>query len=127
MNDKEMIKVQDELIKVLYSQVVDLSIMSKIELGDDVIAEIQRLRNLMSEYWMRVLLLVLLLSCSPKNYNVHERNLKIQTDGMIKQDLIMKKKMGKLRRQGVRSYSKFNKSRYKLERKFIWSQLKEKN
>lgn len=50
MNDKEMIKVQDELIKVLYSQVVDLSIMSKIELGDDVIAEIQRLRNLMSEY-----------------------------------------------------------------------------
>ena len=50
MSDKEMIKVQDELIKVLYSQVVDLSIMSKIELGDDVIAEIQRLRNLMSEY-----------------------------------------------------------------------------
>ena len=50
MNDKEMIKVQDELIKLLYSQVVDLSMMSKIELGDDVIAEIQRLRNLMSEY-----------------------------------------------------------------------------
>ena len=50
MNDKEMIKVQEELIKVLYSQVMDLSIMSKIELGDDVIAEIQRLRNLMSEY-----------------------------------------------------------------------------
>jgi hypothetical protein len=50
MNDKEMIKVQEELIKVLYSQVVDLSMMSKIELGDDVIAEIQRLRNLMSEY-----------------------------------------------------------------------------
>jgi len=50
MNDKEMIKVQEELINVLYSQVVDLSMMSKIELGDDVIAEIQRLRNLMSEY-----------------------------------------------------------------------------
>ena len=50
MNDKEMIKVQEELIKVLYSQVVDLSMMSKIELGDDVIQEIKRLRNLMSEY-----------------------------------------------------------------------------
>lgn len=68
---------------------------------------------------MRILLLVLLLSCSCKNYNVHERNLKIQYDGMIKQDLIMKKKMGKLRRQGVRSYSKSNKSRHNSKRKFI--------
>jgi hypothetical protein len=36
---------QDELIKLLYSQVVDLSMMSKIELGDDVIGELQLLRN----------------------------------------------------------------------------------
>lgn len=40
------IKVQQELIDLLYGQVVDLSMMSKIELGDDVIAEIKRLRNL---------------------------------------------------------------------------------
>lgn len=35
---------QQELINLLYSQVVDLSMMSKIELGDDVIAEIKRLK-----------------------------------------------------------------------------------
>ena len=45
MNDKEIIKTQQELIDLLYSQVVDLSMMSKIELGDDVIAEIRRLED----------------------------------------------------------------------------------
>jgi hypothetical protein len=38
-------ETQEELINLLYSQVVDLSIMSKIELGDDVIGEIQKLNN----------------------------------------------------------------------------------
>ena len=47
MNKEETIKVQKELIDVLYSQVVDLSMMSKIELGDDVIAEIKRLNDLL--------------------------------------------------------------------------------
>ena len=42
----DVIETQKELINVLYSQVVDLSMMSKIELGDDVIAEIQRLRSI---------------------------------------------------------------------------------
>jgi hypothetical protein len=45
----ETIKIQQELIKVLYSQVIDLSMMSKIELGDDVIAEIKRLKQLINE------------------------------------------------------------------------------
>jgi hypothetical protein len=49
MNDKEIIKTQQELIDLLYSQVVDLSMMSKIELGDDVIAEIKRLKVLLNE------------------------------------------------------------------------------
>ena len=49
MNSEETIKVQQELINVLYSQVVDLSMMSKIELGDDVIAEIKRLNDLINE------------------------------------------------------------------------------
>lgn len=40
-----LIKAQQELIELLYSQVVDLSMMSKIELGDDVIAEIRRLED----------------------------------------------------------------------------------
>ena len=40
---------QHELINVLYSQVIDLSMMSKIELGDDVIAEIQRLKKIINE------------------------------------------------------------------------------
>jgi len=39
---------QQELINVLYSQVVDLSMMSKIELGDDVIAEIKRLNEIIN-------------------------------------------------------------------------------
>ncbi len=37
---------QQQLIQLLYSQVVDLSMMSKIELGDDVIAEIKRLKEI---------------------------------------------------------------------------------
>ena len=43
------IKFRDELIRVLYSQVVDLTIMSKIELGDDVISEIKRLKDIINE------------------------------------------------------------------------------
>jgi len=47
-------KKQEELIKVLYGQVIDLSMMSKIELGDDVTAEIRKLRyqieNLKTNY-----------------------------------------------------------------------------
>ena len=43
------VKAQQELIDLLYGQVVDLSIMSKIELGDDVIAEIKRLRTIINE------------------------------------------------------------------------------
>jgi len=49
MNKDEIIKTQQELIDVLYSQVVDLSMMSKIELGDDVIAEIKRLKEKLNE------------------------------------------------------------------------------
>ena len=49
MNDKEIIKTQQELIDLLYSQVVDLSMMSKIELGDDVIEEINRLKFMNEE------------------------------------------------------------------------------
>jgi hypothetical protein len=42
---EEIINTQKQLIDLLYSQVVDLTMMSKIELGDDVIEEIQRLKN----------------------------------------------------------------------------------
>jgi len=52
MTQEEMVKimnVQRELIDLLYGQVVDLSMMSKIELGDDVIAEIQRLKSIINE------------------------------------------------------------------------------
>ena len=50
MEQREIIEIQKELIGVLYSQVVDLSMMSKIELGDDVIAEIVRLRTKLGEH-----------------------------------------------------------------------------
>ena len=40
---------QLSLIDLLYSQVIDLTMMSKIELGDDVIAEIKRLKDIINE------------------------------------------------------------------------------
>ena len=43
-----VIKTQQELIDLLYSQIVDLTMMSKIELGDDVIEEIKRLKGLIN-------------------------------------------------------------------------------
>jgi len=45
----QTIQIQQELIDLLYSQVIDLTMMSKIELGDDVIAEIKRLKSLLNE------------------------------------------------------------------------------
>ena len=37
------------LIEVLMNQVVDLTMMSKIELGDDVIEEIKRLKEIINK------------------------------------------------------------------------------
>jgi len=58
MNQTEMIKTieeayikleaQDALIDILTNQVVDLTMMSKIELGDDVIKEINRLKAIIN-------------------------------------------------------------------------------
>jgi hypothetical protein len=48
ITNEEKIKLQQELIDVLYTQVIDLSMMSKIELGDDVIEEIKRLKKLIN-------------------------------------------------------------------------------
>ena len=42
-------QAKDALIEVLMNQVMDLSMMSKIELGDDVIAEIKRLKEIINE------------------------------------------------------------------------------
>lgn len=44
----ETIEIQSQLIELLYSQVIDLTMMSKIELGDDVCAEIVRLKRLLN-------------------------------------------------------------------------------
>ena len=41
-------QAKDQLIEILETQVVDLSMMSKIELGDDVIAEIKRLKSIIN-------------------------------------------------------------------------------
>jgi len=38
-------KKQNELLSLLHSQIIDLVMMSKIELGDDVIEEINKLKN----------------------------------------------------------------------------------
>jgi hypothetical protein len=45
----DLIETQRELIDVLYTQMIDLSLMSKIELGDDVIVEIRRLKDKISK------------------------------------------------------------------------------
>lgn len=42
-------QAKDELIKVLEGQVMDLSMMSKIELGDDVIVKIKKLKAIINE------------------------------------------------------------------------------
>mgnify|MGYP006282265621 FL=1 len=42
-------QAKTDLIKLLENQVMDLVAMSKIELGDDVIAEIKRLKSIIKE------------------------------------------------------------------------------
>ena len=49
MNNETTIKLQQELIDLYEQQIMDLTMMSKIELGDDVIEEIKRLKNLINE------------------------------------------------------------------------------
>ena len=49
MNEQEIIKTQQELISLYEIQIMDLTMMSKIELGDDVITEIKRLRAIINE------------------------------------------------------------------------------
>ena len=45
----EKMAAQQQLIVVLMNQVIDLSMMSKIELGDDVIKEIKRLQEIINQ------------------------------------------------------------------------------
>ena len=45
--NKEEAKTQ--LIELLENQIMDLTMMSKIELGDDVITEIKRLKSIINE------------------------------------------------------------------------------
>jgi hypothetical protein len=49
MNNETKIQLQQELINLYESQIMDLTMMSKIELGDDVIKEIKRLKDLINE------------------------------------------------------------------------------
>ena len=45
----EKMAAQQQLIAVLMNQVIDLSLMSKIELGDDVVEEIKRLQEIINQ------------------------------------------------------------------------------
>ena len=45
----EKMAAQQQLIAVLMNRVIDLSMMSKIELGDDVIEEIKRLQEIINQ------------------------------------------------------------------------------
>ena len=42
-------EAKDALIGVLMNQVIDLSMMSKIDLGDDVVEEIKRLQEIINQ------------------------------------------------------------------------------
>lgn len=42
-------EAKDKLIEILTNQVMDLTMMSKIELGDDVIEEIKRLKEIIKQ------------------------------------------------------------------------------
>lgn len=48
MNSENTIQIQQELIDLYETQIADLVMMSKIELGDDVIEEIRRLKSLLN-------------------------------------------------------------------------------
>lgn len=48
-NEKTLYELQKDLIELYESQIMDLTIMSKIELGDDVIKEVKRLKQLINE------------------------------------------------------------------------------
>ncbi len=47
MNNKEQAK--DQLIELLMGQVIELTVLSKIELGNDVIDEIKRLKQIIND------------------------------------------------------------------------------
>jgi hypothetical protein len=49
MNSENTIQIQQELIDLYETQIADLVMMSKIELGDDVIDDIKRLKTLINE------------------------------------------------------------------------------
>ena len=42
-------QAKDQLIELLMGQVVELTILSKIELGDEVLAEIKRLKSIIND------------------------------------------------------------------------------
>jgi hypothetical protein len=48
MNSENKIQIQQQLLDLYESQIADLVMMSKIELGDDVIEEIRRLKILLN-------------------------------------------------------------------------------
>ena len=49
METPSLVQLQQELLDLYEGQIADLTIMSKIELGDDVIEEIKRLKTLINE------------------------------------------------------------------------------
>lgn len=49
MKQNRIIELQKQLIDILRDQVMDLTMMSKIELGDDVIEALQKINNELTE------------------------------------------------------------------------------
>jgi hypothetical protein len=74
-------RAKDELIQILEMQVIDLSVMSKIELGDDVIDKIRRLKAIINEQPKNIIQIDL-SDC--KNWNECAKVVELITSGKVK-------------------------------------------
>lgn len=68
---------------------------------------------------LAVLFFLLGYSCSYHKYSVHERNMHVQYDRMIKHDIYYKEKMIKTRKNSSKSRSINHKTKNRHKSKFI--------
>jgi hypothetical protein len=80
MSKKE--QILREILNIYKIQAIDLSIMYKIEFGDDVIAEIKRLQDLLEEEEKKDIIKIDLSGC--KNWKECEKAIELITSGKVK-------------------------------------------
>lgn len=88
MPSKKM-AAQSRLIALLESQIVDLTMMSKIELGDDVIAEIQQLKAIAIDEEFRIHYPANVEGSVEFNKSIAETSLNLAIEAVAEARLIM--------------------------------------